>query len=118
MSSLAFRLCSFLASISLLETKLIKSAILMFADRFTKGSTILQGILVSRSAEKKEMAREMAEFSNVIADNQNDIVHILENASHFHDADRGYRHVRVRDIQQNTDVSACHVKGTRMFKCR
>lgn len=89
----------------------------MFADRFTKGSTILQGILVSRSAEKK-MAREMAEFSNVIADNQNDIVHILENASHFNDADSGYRHVRVRDIQQNTDVSACHVKGTRMFKCR
>ena len=58
----------------------------------------------------------MAEFSNVIADNQNDIVHILENASHFNDADSGYRHVRVRDIQQNTDVSACYVKGTRMFK--
>ena len=56
----------------------------------------------------------MAEFSNVIADNQNDIVHILENASHFNDADSGYRHVRVRDIQQNTDVSACHVKGTRI----
>ena len=58
------------------------------------------------------MAREMAEFSNVIADNQNDIVYILENASHFNDADSGYRHVRVRDIQENTDVSACHVKGT------
>ena len=68
--------------------------------------------LVSLSAEK--MAREMAEFSNVIADNQNDIVHILENASHFNDADSGYRHVMVRDIQQNTDVSACHVKGTRI----
>ena len=67
---------------------------------------------------RKKMAREMAEFSNVIADNQNDIVHILENASHFNDADSGYRHVRVRDIQQNTDVSACHVKGTRMFKFR
>ena len=53
----------------------------------------------------------MAEFSNVIADNQNDIVHILENASHFNDADSGYRHVRVRDIQKNTDVSACNVKG-------
>ena len=66
----------------------------------------------------RKMAREMAEFSNVIADNQNDIVHILENASHFNDTDSGYRHVRVRDIQQNTDVSACHVKGTRMFKCR
>ena len=89
----------------------------MFADRFTKGSTILQGILVSRSCGKK-MARDMAEFSNVIADNQNDIVHILENASHFNDTDSGYRHVRVRDIQQNTDVSACHVKGTRMFKFR
>lgn len=67
---------------------------------------------------RKKMAREMAEFSNVIADNQNDIVHILENASHFNDADSGYRHVRVRDIQQNTDVSACHMKGTCMFKFR
>ena len=64
------------------------------------------------------MAREMAEFSNVIAENQNDIVHILENASHFNDADSGYRHVRVRDIQQNTDVSACYMKGTCMFKFR
>ena len=63
------------------------------------------------------MAREkVAEFSNVIAHNQNDIAHILENASHFNDADSGYRHVWVRDIQQNTDVSACHVKGTCMFK--
>ena len=60
----------------------------------------------------------MAEFSNVIAENQNDIVHILENASHFNDADSGYRHVRVRDIQQNTDVSACYMKGTCMFKFR
>lgn len=67
---------------------------------------------------RKKMAREMAEFSNVIADNQNDIVHTLENASHFNDADSGYRHVRVRDIQQNTDVSACHMKGTCMFKFR
>ena len=64
------------------------------------------------------MAQEMAEFSNVIADNQNEIVHILENASHFDDADSGYRDVRVRDIQQSTDVSACLVKGTCMFKFR
>ena len=88
----------------------------MIADQFTKGSTILQGILVSLSAEK--VAREMAKFSNVIADNQNNIVHILENASHFNVADSGYRHVRVRDVQQNTDVSACYVKGRRMFKFR
>ena len=60
---------------------------------------------------RNKMAREIAEFSNVIADNQNDLVHILENASHFNDADSGYRHVRVRDIQKNTDVSACNVKG-------
>lgn len=53
--SLAFLFSSFLASISLLETKFIRSAILFFfllyADNFDKyeGSTPSQGILVSRS---------------------------------------------------------------------
>ena len=87
---------------------------LLKAQQYCKDSWLW--LVFRLSAEK--MAREMAEFSNVIADNQNDIVHILENASHFNDADSGYRHVRVRDIQQNTDVSACHMKGTCMFKFR
>ena len=53
----------------------------------------------------------MAGTLNFLAGKQSEIVHIVENVSSINEIESKYRCVRVRDIQQDIDFSACFVKG-------
>lgn len=80
-----------------------------YADNIAevRGSSKAQGVLVIRWDK-------MAGTSNISERKQNeDTVQFLENASPLKKIESKYQRIRVKDIQQGIDFSACILKGKR-----
>lgn len=104
--SLAFLFSSFLASITLLETKFIKSAILDFFERTLTISFKYRG-----STARKESWLIVQKMAGSCARKESEIVQVLKDVSSVREIENKYRYIAIKDIQQETDFSACVVKG-------
>lgn len=104
--SLAFLFSSFLASISLLETKLIRSAILFFfllyADNFDK---------YEGSPHRKGSWLVVQKMAGCSARQEREIVQTLKDVSSIREIENRYQRIKIKDIQQEIDFSTCFVKG-------